>query len=74
MKSKIIRDIIFDAIMEKLSVEDLETMIAIKKQESNLKLKPMELNPIAEEEKLKEYYRKLILEREILYPPKLKNR
>ncbi len=65
----LISDKILNALLNGLSIKDLETILKQKKEKVSPKHK---LNPMTKKKKLKNHYRSLLLSRENLYLPKHK--
>ncbi len=67
METGLISDKILNALVDSLTVEELEAILAEKKAKAFPDYKP---KPMTEKQRLKEYYRKLMVSMGTVYPPK----
>lgn len=71
MNSGLVQDKIFNALIETLSIEELQTILNNKKRQVVSRPEPqIKLNPMTKKQKLKEYYRNLMIQRKMLYKTK----
>ena len=67
MNAGLINDKLLDALVDTLSVEELENILAQKKKKASPNFKP---EPMTEKQHLKDHYRKLMISMGIVYTPK----
>ncbi|NAS30392.1 hypothetical protein GTQ40_05370 [Flavobacteriaceae bacterium R38] len=69
MKIKSIQERVFDALMDTLSIEELENVLSKKKQKVKIKENTNQPNKMTEERQTKEEMKKWIIKMGILVPP-----